>query len=264
MTSPAKSSKMPPPPTAMDIIAPPAKKPMENKDTDKIVPDIPKSNKLTPAWIQWFQQLVAKINVLDPSAVALLETTGSGFISTDPAGSNARTITGTAGRLTVTNGDGVAGNPTLDVADDIVINRTVLAGDVVNANVTPNTIADVTALSFAVISGKTYWFDIVIPYTSAAITTGSLWSINGPATTLLNFTSRYTLTATTETVNYCSAYDTPVASNAASLTVGNVARLTGILTTSAAGTVIVRFASGISSSAITAKAGSVIYWQQLN
>lgn len=266
MSDPIKSSQMPPPPTAVDIITAPIKKPIDLGDdgNKKLSPEAPQSSKITPAWLLWFQQLTEKINVLTPGAVSLLETTGSGIIIVDPGGSAVRTIQGTSDRIIVTNGDGVLADPTIDISEAVLLNRVVLANDVVNNNVTPNTIADVTDLSFAVASGNTYWFDIVIPYTSAAITTGSLWSINGPATTLLNFTSRYTLTATTETVNYSSVYDTPAASNAASLTVGNVARITGILKTSAAGTVIVRFASGITSSAITAKAGSVIHWQQLD
>ena len=269
MSDPIKSAQMPPPPTAMDIITPPVKKPMdmgEGKDK-KIVPDILPSSKITPPWILWFQQLTAKINVLNPSAVALLETTGSGLIVIDTAGTAVRTITGTTNRILVTDGDGVAGNPTIDIdpaIDALLINKTVLGSDVINNNAVANTISDVTALSFAVLSGKTYWFSATIPYTAAATTTGSRWSVNGPATTLLNYSSRYTITAITETINYNSAYDTPAASNTDSLTVGNVAVITGILTTSAAGTVIVRFASEVSGSAITAKAGSVLYWQQLN
>jgi len=137
------------------------------------------------------------------------------------------------------------------------LSSVVLATDVTNANATANTIADVTGLSFSVTSGETYWFRFTIPYTSAATTTGSRWSINGPGSpTLLNYTSTYTLTATSNTVNSATAYDIPAASNATSLTAGNVAVIEGIITPSSNGTLIARFASEVSSSAIVAKAGS--------
>ncbi|QQS17909.1 hypothetical protein IPL68_04590 [Candidatus Saccharibacteria bacterium] len=138
---------------------------------------------------------------------------------------------------------------------------TTLGSDVTNNNATANTIADVTGLSFAVTSGKTYRFRANVAYTAAATTTGSRWSVNGPANTLLTYTSRYGITATTETVNYLAAYDSPAASNSDSpATGGNTATIEGIVTPSANGTVIIRFASEVSSSAIVAKAGSTIEW----
>lgn len=141
------------------------------------------------------------------------------------------------------------------------MNIVVLANDVVNNNAVANTIADVTGLSFSVIAGQTYWFEFVIPYTSAAATTGSRWSINGPANpTMLAYRSEYPLTATTTTVNAATAYDIPAASNASSLTAGNVATVWGIITPSSNGTVTARFASEILSSAITAKAGATLRW----
>lgn len=144
------------------------------------------------------------------------------------------------------------------------LNMTVLSGDVVNNNASANTIADVTGLSFSVTAGETYWFEFVIPYTSAATTTGSRWSINGPAApTMLNMRSEYTLAATTTTVNSITAYDIPAASNATSLTNGNVATMWGIITPSQNGTVIARFASEVSNSAITAKAGATLRWMRI-
>lgn len=140
----------------------------------------------------------------------------------------------------------------------------VLGSDVTNNNATANTIADVTGLSFSVTAGNKYWFRFIIPYTSAATTTGSRWSITGPAApTLLNYTSHYTLTATSETVNSATAYDTPSGASASSLTAGNVAIIEGIIVPSANGTVIARFASEVSSSAVVAKAGAVCYYQQV-
>lgn len=137
----------------------------------------------------------------------------------------------------------------------------VLSSDVANANASANTLADVTGLSFAVTSGQTYAFRAVIPYTSAATTTGSRWTITGPASpTLLNYTSQYTLTATTQTVNSATAYLIPAASNATSLTAGNVATITGVIKPSGDGTVQVQFASEITVSAITAKAGAILEW----
>lgn len=150
----------------------------------------------------------------------------------------------------------VVGSSTLTALTTVV-----LASDVTNNNATANTIADVTGLSFAVTSGETYWFKFTIPYTSAATTTGSRWSINGPGSpTQLNYTSRYTLTATTLTSNYATAYDIPAASNASSLTAGNVAIIEGIITPSSNGTVSARFASEVSASAIVAKAGALLQY----
>ena len=142
-------------------------------------------------------------------------------------------------------------------------NIVVLASDVTNNNASANTIADVTGLSFSVTSGQTYMFRFMILYTAAATATGSRWSINGPASpTLLNYRSNYSLTSTTETLNSGqTAYDVPSGANATSVaTAGNLAIIEGIITPSASGTVIARFASEVSSSAIVAKAGSILEW----
>jgi hypothetical protein len=140
----------------------------------------------------------------------------------------------------------------------------VLGSDVINNNATANTIQDITGLSFSVTAENTYRFKFIIQYTSAATTTGSRWSVNGPATpTMLSYNSEYTLTATTATRNaMLQAYDLPAASNATSVVAMNMAIMEGIIKPSANGTVIGRFASEITSSAITAKAGSVCYYQQ--
>jgi len=146
------------------------------------------------------------------------------------------------------------------------INTTVLASDVINNNATANTIADVTGLSFPVVAGKIYWFEFNIFYTAQATTTGSRWSINGPAApTALTYTSEYSLAATTTTRNANNlTYDLPAASNATSAATGsNKAVVYGFIKPSADGTVIARFASEVSGSAITAKIGSMVRWQQV-
>lgn len=141
------------------------------------------------------------------------------------------------------------------------LNTVVLTADQTNNNGTANTMQDVTGLSFSVTANERYWFYFCIFYTAAATTTGSRWSINGPASpTLLAYTSNYTLTATTQTVNYSSAYDAPAASNASSLSVGNIACIEGHIQPSGNGTVIARFASEVLSSAIIAKEGSFLQW----
>lgn len=131
-----------------------------------------------------------------------------------------------------------------------------LASDVTNNNGTPDTLADVTALSFAVLSGHRYRFKFFIVYTAAATTTGSRWSINGPSITTLHYRSTYSLTATSQTVNEgLAAYNLPAAANASSAATGsNIAIIEGEIQPSADGTVIARFASEVASSAIVAKA----------
>ena len=142
----------------------------------------------------------------------------------------------------------------------------ILGSDVTNNNASANTIADVTGLSFSVTAGQTYWFRAMIMYTSAATSTGSRWSVNGPASpTLLIYKSEYSLTTTSRTINEgLSAYDSPAASNATSAaTASNIAWVEGFITPSASGTFIIRFASEVSSSAIVAKAGSILQYQQV-
>ena len=172
--------------------------------------------------------------------------------STTAIGTNS---SGTAGQYLQSGGTGAP----IWVSGQTIVT---LGSDVVNNNATANTIADVTGLSFAVTAGVTYNFHALIFYTSAATTTGSRWAVNGPASpTLLAYTSQYTLTATTVTNNNAAAYDLPANGNASSAaTTGNIAIIDGIIKPSANGTVIIRFASKIASSAITAKAGSTLTW----
>ncbi|MGH7178596.1 MAG: hypothetical protein ACREJC_14560, partial [Tepidisphaeraceae bacterium] len=55
------------------------------------------------------------------ATAVLLDAAGNGMIARTAAQtSTARTITGTTNQVTVSNGDGVAGNPTLNVGSDVV------------------------------------------------------------------------------------------------------------------------------------------------
>lgn len=151
----------------------------------------------------------------------------------------------------------------LTVTNDL--NTTIISSDVTNNNAVANTIADVTGLSFPVISGEMYWFDFSIFYTAAATTTGSRWSISGPgAPTKLVYASEYSLAATTTTRNAnLTAFDLPAGSNATSGTTGsNFAHVWGAIQPSSDGNVIARFASEVANSAIVAKAGSMVTWRR--
>jgi hypothetical protein len=132
------------------------------------------------------------------------------------------------------------------------------SANVVNNNAVANTLENVTGLVLPVLSGVRYWFKATIPYSAAATTTGSRWSLTGPAVSQLNYYSKYTLTSTTFTSNFLSAFSLPAASNATSLTVGNIALLEGIIIPSADGDLQVVFASEVSASAITALAGAFL------
>lgn len=144
----------------------------------------------------------------------------------------------------------------------------VLGSDVINNNGVANTIQDVTGLSFSVTAAKMYYFKFIIYYTAAATTTGSRWGVTCTAGTTANLSmiSEYSLTTTTTTRNAnIQAFDSPALSNATSAaTSNNMAIMEGYFIPSSSGTFIARFASEILSSAITAKAGSVCYYQQLN
>lgn len=147
------------------------------------------------------------------------------------------------------------------------LSTVVLASDVINNNAVANTIADVTGLSFSVTANKKYYFKFIIYYTTAATATGSRWAVNCTAglATNLAMISEYSLTTTTTTRNaQIQAFDSPAASNATSASAANnMSILEGYFMPTVTGTFIARFASEVANSAITAKAGSVCYYQQL-
>ena len=183
-------------------------------------------------------QATAMLNTFTPSAKGLVPASGGGTSGYLRADGIFATPSGTAYRTLVTT-----------------------ASDVVNNSSTANTLIDLTGLFFNVVAGTTYRFFAMIPYTSAAANTGSRWTINAPASTILNYTSRYTLTATSQTINYASAINIPASSNNSSTLNANLAIIEGIIKPSANGTVQIRFASEVANSAITAKAGaSLEYW----
>lgn len=146
------------------------------------------------------------------------------------------------------------------------IDSVVLNSDVINNDVTANTISNVTGLSFPVISSKTYWFRFIIPFTSPVATTGSRFSINGPATSALYYYSYIPSGTGTFVANLgLSTYDSPATTTSASPNTNNaVAIIEGIVTFSANGDLIARFSSEVSNSAITAKAGAIVQYKQLN
>lgn len=134
--------------------------------------------------------------------------------------------------------------------------ETLITATADTANSAADTLANVAGLTFAVEAGDTYWFRAECDYTADATTSGSRWTINGPAVTRLAYRSNYGLTTTSETVNNgLGAVQLPAAANATSpATTGNVAVVEGFITPSAAGTLAVQFAA--EAGTITAKAGS--------
>lgn len=130
--------------------------------------------------------------------------------------------------------------------------------------VTDTAYADITGLSFDVVNGGTYWFSAHVAFTTSAGTNGTRWSINGPATTWLQYTSDYTLSQAARTVNGgLFTYDRPTTSNVTSVVGGSTALITGMLLAAADGTVIVRAGSEDSAQSITARAGSFVLWKRM-
>ena len=80
--------------------------PIAHKDTGKV----------NFIWNQWFTNVQIKINTITASIVALSKNATAGFFASDGAGGIfARTLTAGTG-ITITNGDGVAGNPVISAS----------------------------------------------------------------------------------------------------------------------------------------------------
>lgn len=106
-----------------DIPPVPSQSPLNEADTE--------AKKIGVTWSQWFEQVRSKVNVLNGSLVGLASIAGVGLAVRTVSGWLTRTITGTSGNISVANGDGVAGNPTVNLVD-----TTVTPGSYTSANIT--------------------------------------------------------------------------------------------------------------------------------
>ena len=140
----------------------------------------------------------------------------------------------------------------------------ILGTDYTNSNATLNTLEDITGYSFPVTSGKTYWFRFQFLVTAAAAATGHRVSINGPATSELSYYTLLVASTTNASSFWNATYGLPSTTTATTPLIGGMGYLEGIATFSANGTLIGRVASEVAGSGVTIKAGSVIYYRQLN
>ena len=130
---------------------------------------------------------------------------------------------------------------TADKADQSAGNLASVLSTVTAADTTLVTAATSEVLA----QNSTYQFEFFGAYTVVSAAVGTRWIVNGPAASVLAYSSEYSLTATSKTVNSLAAYNLPAAANASSAaTGGNVAHIIGIVKPSANGSLSIQFASG--------------------
>ncbi len=193
-------------------------------------------------------------------------TAGSGLSGNSTTGAITLINTQVQGITGITAGSGISVSTTDNVTT--ITNGVQVAMLTSDQTSLTTTLADITDLSFAVVSGSIYRFRFVFHYEAFNTSTGSRWTINGPTTSILSYRSMYTLGVGTQTLNPAiNTYDTPATANASSTaTAGNIAIVEGVIKPSANGTVVARFASEfpIAGAFIRAKEGSYVEYQKIS
>ena len=109
---------------------------------------------------------------------------------------------------------------------------------------TPKTATSTTlvdAASVPVLANVPYKFEIYGAFNTASNSFGTRWVIDGPATSILHYTSRYPISQTIQSVNQLTAYNMPASATGTS--VDGVFSFDGIIRATAAGSLALKFAS---------------------
>ncbi|MFN4976455.1 MAG: hypothetical protein ACK5F9_00925, partial [Bacteroidota bacterium] len=137
-----------------------------------------------------YNKNVGKVGIGTASPSAQLHTTGT--VRLEGIGTNTSNT-----KILTTD---ASGNVTTRQASELLSGNirsvAVLASDLSTSSVT--SLVYIPNLSFNVTAGITYRFYATIPFTSSDQTNGSRWTINGPATSFLSYTSRYTFSSNSE------------------------------------------------------------------
>lgn len=140
-------------------------------------------------------------------------------------------------------------------------NRKILPSNVATSS---TSLANVTGLSFPVISGVKYKFMFYIVYTANATSRGSRWTINGPAFTDLKYYSKYPSSGTANAYYNQATYDGAAATGNSASTTCNIAVIEGVIIPSSSSTeVIARFASEASGTMTAIGGISYVEWEIL-
>lgn len=138
----------------------------------------------------------------------------------------------------------------------------VLGTDQTNSTVT---LADVAGLSFPVQANTLYRFRFLVVFESAATGTGIRLNLNGPPNpSLLAFNADMAATTGTMIARPQNAYDQGTAAGTSAYLTGNLALVQGVIRPTAAGTVVLRFASEVAASAVTIRAGSHVEYSAVS
>lgn len=79
--------------------------------------EVTRKTPFSVTWMSWFLQLKFKVDTINAVIVNLAGLTGTGIpVKTSATAWALRSIAGTTNYITVTNGDGVLGNPTIDIS----------------------------------------------------------------------------------------------------------------------------------------------------
>lgn len=144
--------------------------------------------------------------------------------------------------------------------------RVILGADYINDNAVANTLEDITGLSFAVVSGGSYFWEATIWFVPNITSNGARWSASGPAGNAVHSYLAPT-TVTGHAVINSQTYGGPSAasSTTASATAnGNIVTVRGFVSATADGTVQLQVASEEAGpSQITVRAGSFIKYERV-